>query len=84
MVDNDSRAGHQAVERAIAATEGHSNLGPGTAGYTTSGAAYRGKEVAGNMGVPGPDEVGFTQDNGLHYNDGGDRNDYADAQRTRQ
>lgn len=34
-------------------------LGPGTAGQTISGAAYRGHEVAANTGVPMAEERGF-------------------------
>jgi hypothetical protein len=83
MVDNDNEAGHQAVERAAAAAQQSDSLGPGTAGYTTSGAAYRGREVAGNMGAPTPAEPGFQSSNGLGYTEGGDtRSGYAPAQRT--
>ncbi|HYG60046.1 MAG TPA: hypothetical protein VD902_18425 [Symbiobacteriaceae bacterium] len=84
MVDSDIEAGHQAVERARRAAEERTDLGPGTAGFTNNGAAYRGKEVAGNNGEPGPAEIGFTQQDGLHYNDGGERFEYAPAQRTGQ
>lgn len=34
-------------------------LGPGTAGHTISGAAYRGHEVAEHEGVPMAEERGF-------------------------
>lgn len=69
MVDNTSEAGRQAVERAAAAAAQSSTLGPGTAGFTTSGAAYRGKEVASNIGAAPPAEIGFTTSNGLGYAD---------------
>lgn len=83
MVDNDIRAGHQAVQRAQRATETNA-LGPGTAGYTTSGAAYRGKEIAASMGVESPAEVGFNTNTGLGYaEEGGAEGDYPAAQRTR-
>lgn len=36
------------------------NLGPGTVGHTTSGAAYRGMEVAAHTGAPSPEERGFS------------------------
>lgn len=38
---------------------GMDTLGPGTAGHTTSGAAYRGHEVAANTGAPHPAEPGL-------------------------
>lgn len=59
MVDNTNEAGRQAVERAKAAAAQTDNLGPGTAGHTTSGAAYRGMEVASQTGAPTPAERGF-------------------------
>lgn len=34
-------------------------LGPGTAGHATTGAAYRGHEVAANRGLPMAEERGF-------------------------
>lgn len=83
MVDNTSEAGRQAVERAQAAARQSSTLGPGTAGYTTSGAAYRGQEVAGNIGAAPPGEPGFGTANGLGYADvqeGGTQSGYAPAQ----
>lgn len=79
MVDNDNEAGRQAVQRAAAARN-QETLGPGTAGYTTSGAAYRGKEIAASMGVPGPEEVGFTSNTGLGYADEGVETGFAKAQ----
>lgn len=83
MVDNDMEAGRQAVERAQRATQTNA-LGPGTAGYSTSGAAYRGKEIAASMGVESPAEVGFTGSTGLGYaEEGGAESDYPAAQRTR-
>lgn len=73
MVDNDTDAGRQAVENVKRALEAqrleNSILGPGTAGYTTSGAAYRGQEIASSIGSPPPADPGFTQDNGLGYVD---------------
>jgi hypothetical protein len=71
------------ARRAAAETD---PLGPGTAGYTTSGAAYRGKEIASSMGVPGPADPGFTTDFGLGYDDReeGDRVEYAPADPPRQ
>jgi hypothetical protein len=85
MVDNDSEAGRQAVARAAAAAQQSDSLGPGTAGYTTSGAAYRGREIAGNNGSPTPAEPGFGTTNGLGYNEGGDTpSGYAPAQRSGQ
>lgn len=86
MVDNTSEAGRQALERAAAAAEQSSNLGPGTAGKTISGAAYRGREVAGNEGAPTPAEPGFGTSNGLGYNgdEGGTQTGYAPAQRSGQ
>ncbi|HYF94921.1 MAG TPA: hypothetical protein VD969_22125 [Symbiobacteriaceae bacterium] len=83
MVDNTIESGRQAVERAAAAAGQSGSLGPGTAGHTISGAAYRGREVAGNDGAPTPAEPGFGQTNGLGYNDagGGTHSGYAPAQR---
>jgi hypothetical protein len=75
MVDNDIKAGRQAVERAAAARES-SPLGPGTAGHTIAGAAYRGQEVAVSTGSPGPAEPGFTNDTGLGYNDSEEAKSY--------
>lgn len=60
MVDNTNEAGRQAVQRAQAAASKTDNLGPGTAGHTTSGAAYRGMEVASQVGAPTPAERGFS------------------------
>lgn len=81
MVDNTIESGRQAVERAREAATQSSALGPGTAGYTTSGAAYRGREVASSLGAPSPAEPGFTTSNGLGYTDGGDtQSGYAAAQ----
>jgi hypothetical protein len=46
-------------------------LGPGTAGYTTSGAAYRGMEVAADTGAPSPADPGFPVTRvGLHPGQG--------------
>ncbi|HEY3369146.1 MAG TPA: hypothetical protein VGK74_29170 [Symbiobacteriaceae bacterium] len=68
MVDNDNKAGHQAVERARKAAQTN-DLGPGTSGFTTSGAAYQGKNVADAIGASGPAEQGFGTNNGLGYVD---------------
>lgn len=59
MVDTHSEAGGEAVERQRRAARETDTLGPGTAGHTTSGAAYRGHEVAANTGAPSPAEIGF-------------------------
>lgn len=84
MVDNDIKAGHQAVERARAATK-TDTLGPGVSGFTSSGAAYRSREIASQIGAPSPAETGFTNNNGLGYaitgEDGG-FGEYPDAERT--
>lgn len=46
-------------------------LGPGTAGYTTSGAAYRGTEIANATGQPAPADPGFPVTRvGLHPGQG--------------
>ncbi|MDF2627947.1 MAG: hypothetical protein K0R39_1778 [Symbiobacteriaceae bacterium] len=82
MVDNTSESGRQAVELAMEAARQSSTLGPGTAGYTTSGAAYRGKEVAGNTGAAPPAEVGFGTDNGLGYaEEGSTKSGFAKSQK---
>lgn len=79
----DQRTENEAVQRARRAAPETDPLGPGTAGHTTSGAAYRGQEVAGNTGSPAPAEPGFTQSTGLGYNDGGvSYNDYGPAERS--
>jgi len=49
----------QAVEKQRRAAQKSNPLGPGTAGYTTSGAAYRGVEVAAATGAPTPADPGF-------------------------
>jgi hypothetical protein len=75
------RAENEAVKDARFAANHADNLGPGTSGYTTSGAAYRGREVASSMGEPTPAEPGFTSNFGLGYNDvGDDDGGYAPAQ----
>lgn len=85
MVDNTIESGRQAVERARQAAEQASSLGPGTAGYTTSGAAYRGQEVASSLGAPHPEEPGFVTSNGLGYNEGGNApSGYAPAEPDRE
>jgi hypothetical protein len=53
-----------AAQRAAAHTD---TLGPGTAGHTISGAAYRGTEVAAHTGASSPAEPGFQSDHGLGY-----------------
>lgn len=65
------REENEAVQRARRSAPETSQLGPGTAGHTITGAAYRGQEVAGNTGSPAPAEPGFTSSTGLGYNDGG-------------
>lgn len=46
-------------------------LGPGTAGYTNAGAAYRSMEMAEDMGVPSPEQRGFSDTRfGLHPGQG--------------
>lgn len=64
MVDDTNEAGRQAVERAAKAAEAVDTLGPGTAGQTTSGAAYRGREVAANTGAPHPADPGLPNRSG--------------------
>jgi len=59
MVDNTNEAGRKAVQQAAEAAENESALGPGTAGNTISGAAYRGQEVAAKTGEPHPADPGF-------------------------
>jgi|GEM_PF-1875394 len=82
MVDNDIKAGHQAVKQSQRTAQQSSTLGPGTAGHTISGAAYRGKEVADNRGEARPREIGFEGSTGLGYNDrkGPDTSGYGDAE----
>lgn len=74
------------VQRARAAARESDWLGPGTAGQTTSGAAYRGQEVAAQRGVPSPADPGFTQNTGLGYVDRNrrDRNEYPPTDAARQ
>lgn len=67
MIDHPSSPGAKAAEQALAHGRQRSTLGPGVSGYTTTGAAYRGKEVAANHGLPGPAEQGFSHSNGLGY-----------------
>jgi hypothetical protein len=63
LTEIDEEVLNEAVAKArIAAALPNSPTGPGTSGYTTSGAAYRGPEVAESLGVPGPDERGFAND----------------------
>lgn len=50
----------EAVARARQAMAQTSDLGPGTAGYTTSGTAYRGMEIAAATGQPSPEDRGFS------------------------
>jgi hypothetical protein len=63
LTEMDEDALREKVKNArISAALPNSPTGPGTAGYTTTGAAYRGTEVAESLGVPGPDERGFAND----------------------
>jgi hypothetical protein len=89
LVDNDNEAGHEGVqreqrrvERRERAASQTSTLGPGTVGHTISGAAYRGQEIAADIGAPSPAEPGFGERFGLGYNDAERGDDYAPAQRT--
>jgi hypothetical protein len=55
------------AEQRMAASE-TDFLGPGTSGYTTSGAAYRGHEIAARTGAPSPADPGFgVSGKGLGY-----------------
>lgn len=76
----------RAVARARHSAPRTSPLGPGTSGHTTTGAAYRGQEVAEKSGQPAPAEPGFGSGYGLGYVDEerGDYDGYGPAQRTRQ
>lgn len=79
MIDYPSSPGAKAAKRALAQSRERTTLGPGVSGYTTSGAAYRGKEVAANRGIPGPAEQGFGHIDGLGYakpKEAADLNDY--------
>lgn len=49
----------RAVESRRQAARQTDQLGPGTAGFTMSGAAYRGMEVAADTGKPSPADPGF-------------------------
>lgn len=71
MAEDREQAESEAVANARFAANHSDSLGPGTAGYTTSGAAYRGREVAGKNGAPTPAEPGFNTNFGLGYNDAG-------------
>lgn len=63
----------QAVESSRKAARQTDQLGPGTAGYTISGAASRGMEVAADRGVPSPADPGFpVTEVGLHPGQGVD------------
>jgi hypothetical protein len=55
--ENEDEA--RAVESRRQAARQTDQLGPGTAGYTMSGAAYRGMEVAADTGKPSPADPGF-------------------------
>lgn len=69
VADGDDKA----VQNRRRAARRTDELGPGTAGYTTSGAAYRGMEVAADRGVPSPADPGFpVVDVGLHPGQGVD------------
>ncbi len=64
-----------------AAARQSDQLGPGTAGRTISGAAYRGMEVAAHTGQPSPADPGFpTTRVGLHPGQGrGGTSSYEEA-----
>ncbi|MBP2018772.1 hypothetical protein J2Z79_002187 [Symbiobacterium terraclitae] len=63
----------KAVEERRRAVRASHPLGPGTAGRTTSGAAYRGMEVAAATGEPSPADPGFPVTAvGLHPGQGQD------------
>lgn len=63
----------EAVESRRQAARETDQLGPGTAGYTISGAAYRGMEVAADTGSPSPADPGFPVTRvGLHPGQGVD------------
>lgn len=64
MVDITNQAGQQAVQRQAESAAESSTLGPGTAGHTQTGAAYRGMEVAANEGLPHPAEPGLPNRSG--------------------
>lgn len=60
-----------AVAKARTAAQNRDVLGPGTAGYTNAGAAYRSMEMAEDMGVPSPAQRGFSDTRfGLHPGQG--------------
>lgn len=63
----------EAVESRRQAAQQTDALGPGTAGFTISGAAYRGMEVAADTGNPSPADPGFPVTRvGLHPGQGTD------------
>lgn len=65
------RPEQEAVAKQRQAAAETSWLGPGTAGHTISGAAYRGHEVAAHIGAPSPASPGFSSERvGLHPGQG--------------
>lgn len=73
MPEYESRGEAEAVESRQRAARETDQLGPGTAGKTISGAAYRGMEVAADEGAPSPADPGFPVTRvGLHPGQGVD------------
>lgn len=73
MAERENSAEAQAVESRRRAAQETDPLGPGTAGHTISGAAYRGMEVAADTGAPSPADPGFPVTRvGLHPGQGVD------------
>ncbi|MFZ5815910.1 MAG: hypothetical protein ACOY93_11475 [Bacillota bacterium] len=71
MAGEELRPEADAVERRRQAAGETGQRGPGTAGYTTSGAAYRGMEIAAATGRPSPADPGFPAERvGLHPGQG--------------
>jgi hypothetical protein len=60
--DQERESEKAAVQHQEQAAATSDTLGPGTAGHTISGAAYRGMEVAARTGAPSPEERGFSND----------------------
>lgn len=57
--DGGGRMTDEAVANRRRAARSTSQLGPGTSGHTTGGAAYRGMEVAADTGAASPADPGF-------------------------
>lgn len=55
----ENRDEARAVQNRMEAPQQTNQLGPGTAGLTISGAAYRGMETAADTGKPSPADQGF-------------------------